>query len=963
MLDTVNIDEAAEQARSEARRSDGRRRPDEPHPRPRRAQPQAPQADRVSMTGPGTPRTLPLRLSPLSGEPLDSWLEAYCRRLDVTTGVLLAALGIRSNIHGLPDHTVCLHPAEARRLAHVARMEVARLHAMTLRVYDGHVLRVDQRSRVVARSAWWARTRGSRFCPSCLSERDGRWLLRWRLSWEFACTNHDVLLHDTCPACGRIPRRTVTATSSLYPPATCPGTTTGRPCGVDLRTIDSLRLASHDPLLATQRWINTLLSAVETGTTPQLPTTPAVVFGDLRAVGGWLLHHAIEGDFHHLGAHVERAWQAYRTSLASLRTQPGSAPPTAAALIGAIATKAAALITGDDQDAIDRLRGLLRRGPDRRQVRPPGLAAQQWRQLSDPVRGRFLRALDPDLATVDRIRYRSCTPQACTPTTSAELPAKARARHMPQQLWPDWSIRLLPTSGFHADRFRSTISACLLLPGHPNRTLRQATAHLHPYQRRRIASTLKALEHHGHQQVLVAVCRLADYLDRHGSPIDYHHRRAAIGPDPISQADWQELCYQAGAHPGEARRLRDARRYLYQLLSGADLNDPSHALGFRTAADRSTYLAFTASMTLAVRDALADHAARHLHQLGIDEPLTWQPPADCCQDLQLPGRDPDDIDPEAVHQLVVIDRLPPGAAARRLETTIDHVRLALERIAQTPHRWGANTPPMAWHRRQHARRVLTRGFFEREYTAGGKRLAQIATETGLPTRLVAQHARHAGITLATGHDATPIDPDWLRRQYLDRKRSFTDIAAELGVSKMTVNRAARRYGIPIRPTGVTSHPQMVRTLDASIPRDIRRAVEGGLGGWQRLHRFQTAMTFPTIEAAADHLGAHQSALVRQLQRLERDIGAQLYKRATLARPLRPTSRGAALLNALARPDIRALLASQPGTSVQIGTVQPPRGTNGSRAHDRGTRPPERWDQPRRPSPPHQLKPRQTSRPG
>ncbi len=66
------------------------------------------------------------------------------------------------------------------------------------------------------------------------------------------------------------------------------------------------------------------------------------------------------------------------------------------------------------------------------------------------------------------------------------------------------------------------------------------------------------------------------------------------------------------------------------------------------------------------------------------------------------------------------------------------------------------------------------------------------------------------------------------------------------------------------------------------PQEIRRAVEGGLWGWQRLHRFQQAMAFPTIEEAADHLGAHRSTLVRQVQRLERDIGAQLYHRA--ARP-------------------------------------------------------------------------------
>jgi hypothetical protein len=129
---------------------------------------------------------------------------------------------------------------------------------------------------------------------------------------------------------------------------------------------------------------------------------------------------------------------------------------------------------------------------------------------------------------------------------------------------------------------------------------------------------------------------------------------------------------------------------------------------------------------------------------------------------------------------------------------------------------------------------------------------------------------------------------------------------------MTVNRAAHRHGIPIRPAGVISHPEMVRTLGTDIPRDIRRAVEGGLHGWQRLHRFQQTMGFPTIEQAAQHLGAHQAALVRQLQRLERDIGAQLSHRATHTLPLRPTRRGAALLKALDQPAVRALIQYRSG---------------------------------------------------
>jgi hypothetical protein len=52
--------------------------------------------------------------------------------------------------------------------------------------------------------------------------------------------------------------------------------------------------------------------------------------------------------------------------------------------------------------------------------------------------------------------------------------------------------------------------------------------------------------------------------------------------------------------------------------------------------------------------------------------------------------------------------------------------------------------------------------------------------------------------------------------------------------------------------------------------------------------------------------------VRQLHRLETDIGAQLYHRAahggpTIHEPQRPTPRGAALLKALNRADVRALL--------------------------------------------------------
>ena len=67
------------------------------------------------------------------------------------------------------------------------------------------------------------RRHGSRYCPSCLAERDGRWLLSWRLGWTFACTTHGVLLCDTCPACGQAPRGRA-GRAGLNPPGTCPNT-------------------------------------------------------------------------------------------------------------------------------------------------------------------------------------------------------------------------------------------------------------------------------------------------------------------------------------------------------------------------------------------------------------------------------------------------------------------------------------------------------------------------------------------------------------------------------------------------------------------------------------------------------------------------------------------------------------------------------------------------------------------
>ena len=175
-------------------------------------------------------RTLPLRVPPVPGEAIDSWLEALARRHQVTVGTLVTALGW--HMPSSPGGLVAGIPAQVlRRLEHQAGLPAGRL--------DGAVL-----DRYLPLGP--TRRRGSRYCPSCLAERDGRWLLAWRLGWVFACTAHRVLLCDACPACGQEPRSRTGRTSGLNPPGTCANTIKRHEhCGADLREVTPRRLGAQ----------------------------------------------------------------------------------------------------------------------------------------------------------------------------------------------------------------------------------------------------------------------------------------------------------------------------------------------------------------------------------------------------------------------------------------------------------------------------------------------------------------------------------------------------------------------------------------------------------------------------------------------------------------------------------------------------------------------------------------------
>jgi molybdenum-dependent DNA-binding transcriptional regulator ModE len=836
-------------------------------------------------------RTLPLRVPLGDGEALDSWLLRLAYRNGIPARWLLPVLGL--DVLGL--------------------IRMWRNHGLAWRLPAGLLRRIETQTGLPRHTLdravldryeplGWRPTVGSRYCAGCLTESGGAWPIRWQLPYTFACTRHRCLLAEACPACARTPHAAWSTESGLLPTHRC-CVTSRRPhrgaCGADLRTHHIQRLRAGDPRLAAQEWINQRLDVLDDVACTELR--------DLDTLATWFRQRLEPADVRSFGRSTMEALAEYRGHRHSTRRRQPATPTVTAA----IATQAVGLLTAPDhRGRYQQLAPLFR---DHSTKRRPGsapprapmiLPRKRMTRLSPRLRHRLLAACDPHLPISERLRYRTCTPTSQLPEPRSAVAAE-RARHIPRYLWTEWVIRFQPPAGAHAETIATDIPAALLLPGNPVRNA-NATGELKPWTHN-TSQTLRLLADH-HRDTLTAICALAHYLDTHGGPIDYRRRRATFPDVTLTRQQWHDLCYHADADPGKGARLRHARRYLFQLLTGNGLADPHHPLGFTDSSDRHNYLAdFHRDLSTPLRDALHHHATQLLHGAGIDEPVTWSPPADCVGGLTLPGRDPDDIDVDAVHQLVDVDRISPTAAARQLGVSIGHVRHALHRLPLAPAPLAANSPTAARRLREHTSALLSRDFFEREYIRAGKNLATIESETGIRRDLLAERARHLGIRLAHDLPSTSIDPDWLREQAETLQRTNGDVAAELGLSHETIRRHRNRLGIAARPSGSAGHRVQIRR-HPDLPADIRRAVEGKRHGWQRLRRFQQIAAHASINAAAHALGLHHQNLVLQLDRLEADIGATLINRTNHRyQPMTPTRRGRRLLNLLNQHEIEHLL--------------------------------------------------------
>ncbi|MGW2510709.1 TniQ family protein [Streptomyces scopuliridis] len=872
-------------------------------------------------------RTLPIRLPPLPGEALDSWLEATARRMDTTLGDVLLHFGFPvrqragNQFRGIPaDWTIFLDERLTAAVAHATGTVPEAVTAMTLAHYDGRALQMSPEGRAVTRHVLWGRGRGSRFCPDCLHSSGGRWQLSWRLGFSFACTQHRRLLADRCPHCGRVPRQRPRSGRSIPRPELCgnppirPGGPISAGCGADLTRASTLRLPPGHPVLTAQDRAMEIIdgTTVAFGPYRAVPQPAPAVLADIRALGirvlsdlpAAVLREQIPADI--AEAHLATDQVAPHPEQAVDR--PGfMAPPRAADAAVAVTMALGILQQPGIHTAGEALRGLLE--SVREELTQISVTSiDDWGCGISPVlQSVHLAALAPSLRPSEHLRYRTTTETPRRPTrTTRDI--EQRARKIPTMFWPSWAVRLTPPEGIHARALAPVLAALLLIPD--SRTSLDQAAGLagdvvDGIEISRLLQELDDLPQW--PDIVTALDRLADHLDTDDTPIDYGRRRLLDYTGLLSHDRWLEICRRTGTPPGTGRRERIARSQLFRRLSGLPAESAPDDLGGLASAEfRATSLRFTALQTPELAHALQQEAldflaSHHIH----DEPVTWQPPTTLLVGLSLPGPDPAHVDLPRLHQLVRERQNPVQHAAQVLDTTVEAIRHVLDEHPAPALPLAKNTARATGRIRQQARQAIPAEHFTQLYLGEHRSLQQIATLTGFSRRVLTDLAKEYGIPLREGPQdykrRGTIERDWLIEQYIHRRRTLPDLARETGMSTANMARWARTHNIPLRPRGGASHHTALRTAEeaADAPAILSDALTSP-NARQRLERFAAALPYPTVTEAARALGIHQSTLTIQINRLERDLGRPLIERAERGRRMRPTPFGRKVAAAVKR---------------------------------------------------------------
>lgn len=175
---------------------------------------------------------------------------------------------------------------------------------------------------------------------------------------------------------------------------------------------------------------------------------------------------------------------------------------------------------------------------------------------------------------------------------------------------------------------------------------------------------------------------------------------------------------------------------------------------------RTLLRTFETDLTPVLVSQLEVHAGEFLDRQGIrDEPVTWQPPTDIIDDLQLPGCDLRDIDLGILHRIIRDECMTTARAARRLGVSHDAVRFVLQEQPAPP------TRSAKWERGETVRRAgaaFPRDKFARFYLDEYRTLKWIAEHADVSVDAIKRLVSEYGMTRdGKASRWRQIDLDWL----------------------------------------------------------------------------------------------------------------------------------------------------------------------------------------------------------
>lgn len=240
-------------------------------------------------------RTLPLRLAPVEGESLPSYVARYAHTFGLQPGDVVRALGLDvggGSVAAAGHYGVSLSREQLQRASTASGIATKSLEGMLLTRFAGRAFAGSSVTSPVALSsetqAHEVLTRSTRLCPRCL-RKNGAWLLRWQLGWSVVCVRHRVMLQRYCPKCEGVPRIGTRArwphdqTGELSDPSRCSHRRGSRLCRASLETSSSIPEADT-ALVSAQCRIDAVLDGQDQPVLAGEQLEPPAYLSNLRAL-------------------------------------------------------------------------------------------------------------------------------------------------------------------------------------------------------------------------------------------------------------------------------------------------------------------------------------------------------------------------------------------------------------------------------------------------------------------------------------------------------------------------------------------------------------------------------------------------------------------------------------------------------------------------------------------------------